>query len=52
MTDGFAICSDSVPVGVPQNTGRPGSLHVRLENRKIYAIEIVCCGRRVSKKET
>jgi hypothetical protein len=31
--------------------GAPESLHSRLENRKIYAIEIVCCGRWLNKSK-
>jgi hypothetical protein len=31
--------------------GAPESLHIRLENRKIYAIGIVCCGRQVDKRK-
>jgi len=42
---------DSAPVGVPQISGAPESLHVRLENRETVAIGNIYSGSRVCKKK-
>ena len=42
---------DSVPVGVPQMADVPESLHVRLENREIYANGNIYYSRRVGKRK-